>query len=944
MRLLRSAAALLLLFGSRGFCQTITTLNLSTQSRSPDFSNFPITKPITVGSALPLTCQVGQMFFNTGAAAGQNIYGCTQPNTWAQFGALPVANSATVGGVIVPANSGLLVSSGALTVAYGTGSNTALQGNTLGQANGPASLDSTGKVPVAQLRNLGSAAFLNSTAFDVAGAGTAAVSGIPQSGLNVTQPALIRPADWALFNNKQSSLGFVPENPGNKNAANGYAGLDPSGLFPWVQLSGVPIASGTRAGVLSASDWSSFNSKQAPLGFTPENLANRGQVGGYASLNSSGQVPTTQLPIIPSKTSQLTNDAAFVNATQAKSAAPVQSVNGQIGVVSFPVPTQVSQLGNDSGYVTASTAPVKSVNGQTGAVTIQSGNYQTVAVNSANQTQAPAVNLKAGANVIVSGTYNSATSSTDVTISASSGSGGSVGSGAALPTANSCSSTTVGAMYAQTGNNNNSGASNFFICGNSGSSYRWMLLTGHQVNVMNFGCKADGSVDDQPCFQAAVNFATALNSYATNPFGSVVYVPCGNYAVANPIILPRTGGYAYRAVGLTGEDRGCTELTTLSTFPANRSMIEWSQAYVSGQMRSVNQTIKNFTFNSSNANGGGAVHYQYTSQDSPTTMGSGASSVNLTNQRLTIDMENVDIWGANNRNPYDIYVEGDCFKCSFRNINGSPSAGAATTFDTVTILTDACVDSTGSTITDEMCGIQFGSIENVYGGFNHGGYSSPFQGRVMNTSVKNIICNGVWGGEGNPWATSATPGHGGSQCLAFVNSINSTMENTADEGSGAQPGILFYNSYFNKYTDFGLGSARNWGGLGDGMSLISSSYNVFENHYACCSSYNGVSSSIVALRLDASSHNNRFINVEFYGAADISVADLATNLLQWGDVSGSNSPPLQMMGYMPGFLSVVPVPASSSSVCTRGQVAYSNTYQYYCSNTNTWVRTALGTF
>ena len=32
------------------------------------------------------------------------------------------------------------------------------------------------------------------------------------------------------------------------------------------------------------------------LGFTPENIANKGVSGGYAELDSSGKVPSSQLP------------------------------------------------------------------------------------------------------------------------------------------------------------------------------------------------------------------------------------------------------------------------------------------------------------------------------------------------------------------------------------------------------------------------------------------------------------------------------------------------------------------------------------------------------------------------------------------------------------------------------------------------------------------------
>lgn len=112
--------------------------------------------------------------------------------------------------------------------------------------------------------------------------------------------------------------------------------------------------------------------------------------------------------VIPSKTSDLTNDSGFI--TQAS--IPVQSVNGQTGAVvldaddvgalpdTTTIPTKTSDLQNDSGYITgitsanvttalgytpynatnpsgyvnstqaANAAPVQSVNGQTGAVSL----------------------------------------------------------------------------------------------------------------------------------------------------------------------------------------------------------------------------------------------------------------------------------------------------------------------------------------------------------------------------------------------------------------------------------------------------------------------------------------------------------------------------------------------------------------------------------------------
>lgn len=45
-----------------------------------------------------------------------------------------------------------------------------------------------------------------------------------------------------------------------------------------------------------------WNGKQDPIGFTPENIANKGIPDGYASLGSDGKVPTAQLPTIDGHT------------------------------------------------------------------------------------------------------------------------------------------------------------------------------------------------------------------------------------------------------------------------------------------------------------------------------------------------------------------------------------------------------------------------------------------------------------------------------------------------------------------------------------------------------------------------------------------------------------------------------------------------------------------
>lgn len=66
-------------------------------------------------------------------------------------------------------------------------------------------------------------------------------------------------------------------------------------------IGGAAAFSITQAGVksdgyLSSTDWATFNGKQNALGFTPENVANKGAASGYAPLSASQKVPDLYLP------------------------------------------------------------------------------------------------------------------------------------------------------------------------------------------------------------------------------------------------------------------------------------------------------------------------------------------------------------------------------------------------------------------------------------------------------------------------------------------------------------------------------------------------------------------------------------------------------------------------------------------------------------------------
>jgi hypothetical protein len=65
-----------------------TQIDLRTQAKNIDFSAASSTRPIKTGTALPATCVVGNMFFETNAPAGANLYGCTAANTWSVQGGI----------------------------------------------------------------------------------------------------------------------------------------------------------------------------------------------------------------------------------------------------------------------------------------------------------------------------------------------------------------------------------------------------------------------------------------------------------------------------------------------------------------------------------------------------------------------------------------------------------------------------------------------------------------------------------------------------------------------------------------------------------------------------------------------------------------------------------------------------------------------------------------
>jgi len=114
-----------------------TQIDLRTQAKSVDFSGAASTKPLKTGTALPVSCATGEVFFKTSAPAGANFFACTAANTWSVEGGGGGGN----GALAIESNGALIGSRGGVNLIAGTGIQEALT-DTGSQINVQTSLDS----------------------------------------------------------------------------------------------------------------------------------------------------------------------------------------------------------------------------------------------------------------------------------------------------------------------------------------------------------------------------------------------------------------------------------------------------------------------------------------------------------------------------------------------------------------------------------------------------------------------------------------------------------------------------------------------------------------------------------------------------------------------------------------------------------------------------------
>jgi len=88
---------------------------------------------------------------------------------------------------------------------------------------------------------------------------------------------------------------------------------------------------------------SALAGKQASLGFTPENISNKGAANGYAGLDAGGKVPAAQLPSYVDDVLEFANLAAF-------------PVTGESGIIYVAIDTLLQYRWSGSAYVSMNSA------------------------------------------------------------------------------------------------------------------------------------------------------------------------------------------------------------------------------------------------------------------------------------------------------------------------------------------------------------------------------------------------------------------------------------------------------------------------------------------------------------------------------------------------------------------------------------------------------------
>ena len=224
----------------------------------------------------------------------------------------------------------------------------------------------------------------NGTVTSVTGNGVISVAtGTTTPSISISQASgttsgYLSSTDWTIFNNKTSNTGTVTSVAALTLTATGTditSTVANSSTTPVITLN-VPTASATNRGLLSSTDWTTFNNKSNTNGTVTSITASTTPVNGLSL--SGGVITSTGTVAITGTLSGITNSnlsgtAGITNSNLANSSVTVTAGTGMSGGGSVSLGGSVT-LAN-AGVTSIVAGSNISISGSTGAVTINSTGY-----------------------------------------------------------------------------------------------------------------------------------------------------------------------------------------------------------------------------------------------------------------------------------------------------------------------------------------------------------------------------------------------------------------------------------------------------------------------------------------------------------------------------------------------------------------------------------------
>jgi len=367
------------------------------------------------------------------------------------------------------------------------------------------------------------------------------------------------------------------------------------------------------------------------------------------------------------------------------------------------------------------------------------------------------------------------------------------------------------------------------------------------INVKDFGAVGNGVKDDYNAIMQAVNYAKLLGAgdikdpfAPSEKFGAVLYFPPGEYMISKPIVLPRSGARAGFVVHLVGDNPVSSIITGMPSFPPSRALIEWEAV----AKRTMHQRISNLALMCPPVDNTMAIWYKPVATDMAKQFEEYLSECNFTNLVLG---------GTNDYQRYLMKIDGLLRYSNIEFIRASLSRGQTAKYNTILIYAEPNMQ--GGYIFDEQVGISSTTMKNIEGGSPRGGYCTTLWGRFHESSLDMI---GAGGG-----SKDSTPS------FNFINSGGCLISNLTTEGLQEMPQMRFENCMFMTVTNINLGSPDGTG-VGDGIYLIGCEDCTFQHRKGNPWS-NFTTSNSKAIKIDARSKRNRFLNFQVGGPNEIQI-------------------------------------------------------------------------